>query len=73
LQTQIDSINRNLARYETIKKFTVLPLEFTIDGGELTPTMKLKRKVVNQKFSMDIESMYAGTQGGDEPRMAAGG
>ncbi|MBX3203716.1 MAG: AMP-binding protein [Labilithrix sp.] len=59
LQKQIDELNGKLARVQTIKKFVVVPTEFSIDGGELTPTMKVKRKVVNEKYKIEIESMYA--------------
>jgi len=58
LQKQIDQVNEKLARVQTIKKFVVVPHEFTIEGGELTPTMKVKRKVVNEKYKVEIESMY---------------
>jgi long-chain acyl-CoA synthetase len=51
--------NRELAKYEQIKRFTLLPDDFTIETGELTPTMKMKRKVVNEKNKDAIESMYA--------------
>jgi long-subunit acyl-CoA synthetase (AMP-forming) len=59
LQKQIDEVNTKLARVQTIKKFVVVPTEFSIDGGELTPTMKVKRKVVNEKYKSEIASMYA--------------
>jgi long-subunit acyl-CoA synthetase (AMP-forming) len=59
LQKQIDQVNEKLARVQTIKKFVIVPTEFSIDGGELTPTMKVKRKVVNEKYRAEIESMYA--------------
>jgi long-subunit acyl-CoA synthetase (AMP-forming) len=55
---QIDRVNAALARVQTIKKFTILPRELSIEGGELTPTMKLKRRVVNEKYSTEIEKMY---------------
>jgi len=58
LQKGVDGINSGLARYETIKKFVVLPAEFTVDSGELTPTMKLKRKIVNTRYSAQVEGMY---------------
>lgn len=61
LQTQVDAVNGRLARVQTIKRFVVIPNEFTIDGGELTPTMKIKRKVVNEKYKGEIEALYAGT------------
>lgn len=58
VQTQIDAVNEKLARVQTIKKFVILPHELTIDGGELTPTMKVKRKVVNEKYKKEIASLY---------------
>jgi long-subunit acyl-CoA synthetase (AMP-forming) len=59
LEKQVEGVNTTLARYETIKKFKILPRELSIDDGELTPTMKLKRRVVNQKFADEIEKLYA--------------
>ena len=58
LEKQIDGVNGRLARVQTIKKFAIIPQEFSIDGGELTPTMKVKRKVVNEKYSREIEGLY---------------
>jgi long-chain acyl-CoA synthetase len=58
IQTTIDEVNHQLARVEQIKKFVILPAAFGIDTGELTPTLKIKRKVVAQKFAREIESMY---------------
>jgi long-chain acyl-CoA synthetase len=43
---------------ESIRKFRILPVDFTEDTGELTPTMKVKRKVVAEKFSDDIDAIY---------------
>ncbi|MGE0402010.1 MAG: long-chain fatty acid--CoA ligase [Kofleriaceae bacterium] len=60
VQAQLDEVNKTLARVEQVKKFTVLPRAFGIDTGELTPTLKIKRKVVAQNFSREIEAMYAG-------------
>jgi long-chain acyl-CoA synthetase len=59
LQRVIDEVNTTLARVEQIKKFTVLSRQFGIDTGELTPTLKVKRKIVNQNFAKEIEAMYA--------------
>ena len=47
-----------VARVQTIKTFAVIPNEFTIEGGELTPTMKIKRKVVREKYAEQIEGLY---------------
>jgi len=60
----IDMANRDLARYEQIKKFVLLPSEFTVEGGELTPTMKIKRRVVEEKYRALIESLYADAREG---------
>ena len=54
----VDELNRHLAQVETIKKFTILPRNLTIEDGELTPTLKVKRSVVNQNFAAEIDSMY---------------
>lgn len=59
LQAQIDKINATLARVQAIKRFTILPEEFSIEGGELTHTMKLKRRVVHEKYAAVIDAMYA--------------
>jgi long-subunit acyl-CoA synthetase (AMP-forming) len=59
LQTQIDEVNSRLARVQTVKKWTILPSEFTPESGELTPTMKLKRRVVNERYGSQIEAMYS--------------
>lgn len=55
-----DVVNRELARYENVRKFTILADDFTVEGGELTPTQKVKRPVVNQKYADEIEAFYAG-------------
>ncbi len=59
IQAQIDQVNLTLARVEQVKKFAILPKPFGIDSGELTPTMKIKRKVVAQMYAVEIEAMYA--------------
>ena len=50
--------NSRVAQYQTIKKFEILPMEFTVETDELTPTMKLKRNVVNVKYAAQIEAFY---------------
>jgi long-chain acyl-CoA synthetase len=57
-QEVIDGLNRDLSQFERVKKFRLLPREFSIDTGELTPTLKVKRKVVEEKYRDAIESMY---------------
>jgi long-subunit acyl-CoA synthetase (AMP-forming) len=59
IDEKVEVINRTLARVQTIKKTCIIPNEFTIEGGELTPTMKIKRNVVNEKYADQIESLYA--------------
>lgn len=57
----IDELNRRLNRWETIKKFTILPRDLTIEDGEITPSMKLKRRSVETNFATEIEKMYEGS------------
>ncbi len=59
IQTAVDEVNSRVARVEQIKKFTVLPRQLSIDGGELTPTLKVKRDKVSEHFAGEIEAMYA--------------
>jgi long-chain acyl-CoA synthetase len=54
----VEAVNAKLAQYERIKKFHVLPRELTLDAGELTPTLKVKRRVIDVKYKAEIESMY---------------
>ena len=59
IQIQIDDVNATLARVQTIKKFEIVPQDFSVETGELTPTMKVKRKVVREKYADIIEGFYA--------------
>jgi long-chain acyl-CoA synthetase len=54
----VNGINRDLSQFERIKKFALLPREFSIDSGELTPTLKVKRRVVEEKWKDVIEGLY---------------
>jgi long-chain acyl-CoA synthetase len=54
----VDGINEKLASYAKVKRFAVLPADFTVEGGELTPTLKVKRKVVSHNYADLIESLY---------------
>jgi long-chain acyl-CoA synthetase len=58
-QEFVDALNRELSQFERIKKIAILPAEFSIESGELTPTLKVKRKVVEEKYRATIESLYA--------------
>lgn len=60
VQEAIDNLNKKLARFETVKKFIVLPTEFTIESGELTPSMKIKRKLLCQKYKAALDRLYEG-------------
>ena len=60
VQAAVDEANQRMARVEQIKKFTILPTEWLPGGDELTPTMKLKRQPISEKYSGEIEALYAG-------------
>lgn len=61
LQKEIDEkVNALFARVEHVRAFRVLPRDFTVEDGELTPTLKIKRRIINDNFSNEIESMYEG-------------
>ncbi len=55
---RVAEVNKHLPPYETIKSFVLLPHEFSIEGGELTPTLKMKRKVIYEKYRDKIEGLY---------------
>jgi long-chain acyl-CoA synthetase len=57
-QKEFDEMNENFAQYERVKKFILLGRPFTIESGEMTPTLKLKRKIVMQNCHGQIEKMY---------------
>ena len=59
LEERIVKIQANLAKFEQVKKFTLLPKEFSIELGEITPTLKLRRKIIMQRFQKEIEAMYS--------------
>jgi long-subunit acyl-CoA synthetase (AMP-forming) len=60
IQEGVDAANAKMARVEQIKKFTVLPTDWQPGGDELTPTMKLKRRPISDKYGEEIEALYAG-------------
>jgi long-chain acyl-CoA synthetase len=59
IQAVVDAVNAELSRFEQIKRFAILPRDFTADDDELTPTLKLKRRVCEQHFAAEIERLYA--------------
>ncbi len=54
-------VNKTLAKYESVKQFAILPKDLTIDEGELTPSLKVKRKVVEKKYATVLDKMYEGS------------
>ncbi len=58
IQREVDKVNRELSPWETVKKFVMLEDAFTIESGELTPTHKVKRPVVKERYADEIDSMY---------------
>ena len=64
IQGYIDKLNAGLARYETIKKFSILKADLTIESGDLTPSLKVKRKAVEKKHMATLDSMYEGAIAG---------
>jgi long-chain acyl-CoA synthetase len=60
IEASVKQLNERLNRWETVKKFVILPRDFTVETGELTPSMKIKRRGVEQNFAAEIESMYEG-------------
>ena len=59
VQRAVDQVNSELSRYEQIKRFTILPRDFTLEAGEVTPTLKLKRRVCLEHFAAEIEALYS--------------
>ncbi|KII79999.1 AMP-dependent synthetase/ligase [Vibrio renipiscarius] len=58
LESRVNDLQKELAKFEQVKKFKLLPKAFSMDDGELTPTQKLRRKVINDKYQDEIEEMY---------------
>jgi long-chain acyl-CoA synthetase len=59
VQEVVDEVNRDRVRVEQIKRFAILPRDFSLEEGELTPTLKLRRKVVQEHFATEIDHLYA--------------
>ena len=58
LEQHLDRVNAVLASYETVKKFAILPREFTPETGELTPSLKIRRGFVQEKYRSIIDALY---------------
>jgi long-chain acyl-CoA synthetase len=55
----VDDVNRELSRYEQIKRYAILPRDFSAEEGEVTPTLKLRRRVCQEHFAAEIEALYS--------------
>ena len=64
MQACIEELNGRLNRWETVKDFRILDQDLTVEEGELTPSMKIKRKVVETKYESLLDSMYGGRSRG---------
>lgn len=56
--TAVKQVNQTVSHAESIRKFRILPVDFTVLTGVLTPTLKVKRNVVTERFASEIESLY---------------
>lgn len=65
VQSAVDQLNASLARYETIKKFAILPADFSVDTGELTPSLKMKRKEIERRNQSLLDDFYTGDKSAD--------
>jgi long-chain acyl-CoA synthetase len=59
VQGVVDDVNRDRSRFEQVKRFAILPRDFTMEAGEVTPTLKLRRRAVQEHFADEIEALYA--------------
>ena len=58
IEGEVARLNGQLASFETVKKFCILPRDFSIEAGELTPTLKIKRKTIAEKYAEQIDALY---------------
>jgi long-chain acyl-CoA synthetase len=61
IQGYIDELNRRLASYESIKRFAILPRDLTVEEGDLTPSLKVRRKIVERKYKDTLDALYEGS------------
>ncbi|MFL5952447.1 MAG: AMP-dependent synthetase/ligase [Gaiellaceae bacterium] len=59
VERAVEDVNRDLSRFEQIKRYTILPRDFSAEEGEVTPTLKLKRRVCQEHFAAEIEALYS--------------
>jgi long-chain acyl-CoA synthetase len=59
IERVVEDVNRELSRFEQIKRYAILPRDFSADEGEVTPTLKLKRRVCQEHFAAEIEALYS--------------
>ena len=59
LDTEVQKLNQRFMNPEQVKKFTILPRDLNVDEGELTPTLKIRRKQINENWAKEIEAMYS--------------
>jgi long-chain acyl-CoA synthetase len=61
IQSAVDELNSGLPSYETIKKFYIVPEDFSVESGELTPSLKVKRKVIEDRYKLVLDGFYEGS------------
>jgi long-chain acyl-CoA synthetase len=61
IKTAVDELNQGLASYESVKDFAILPRDLTVEEGELTPSLKVKRRVVEKKYAALLDQFYQGS------------
>ncbi len=73
VQKAVDECNRHVSKVESVRAFTILPVEWTAESEELTPTLKLKRRVILEKYRGEIEAMYSQQTPSTEPQKVGAG
>ena len=63
IQKAVDEANKAVSKAEAIRKFTILPVDWTEEGGQMTPSLKLKRSVVMKEFATEVDELYGGPVG----------
>lgn len=64
INQEVEKYNRDFGKWEQVKKFVLLPMEWTVEAGELTPTMKVKRKVISERYAKLVEQMFHDNEDG---------